>query len=236
MAFGHGSATDVYVGGYDLTGYLNAVTMAGQADVAETTTFGNTAKTYIPGLKDGTVQAEGYFDGVADAVDQVLAAALGAATVNWTVMPQGDTVGSPAKGFSTVGTSYEVESPVDGATTITAEGQSVVGMEKGLVAHALAARTANGTGTALDNSTSSASGGAGYLHVTAFSGFSGVVVLLEHSTDNVTYATLGTFATVDAARDNERIAFTGTVNRYVRAKWTVTGSGSITFHVTFVRK
>ncbi len=235
MAFSHGSASRVYANGYDLSAYLNNITMGATADAAETTTFGAGAKMYIPGPEDGTVSAEGYFDGAADAVDQVLSEAMPAIAV-WTWLPAGDGLGNVSKSAVTVNTTYETESPADDATTISAEGQATgTGIERGLVAHPLQARTAAGNGSALDNGTSTARGGAAYLHVTAMSGFTSVTVTVQHSADNVTYANLATFSDM-TQRGAQRVAINGTINRYVRVIWTVAGSGSVTFIATVVRR
>lgn len=237
MAFSHGSVADVYVNGYDLTAFLNSVAMASSVDTAETTTFGSSAKTYIPGIMDGTVSAEGFFDGAAAAVDPVLATALGNSQASvWNVMFAGDGLGNPAHCISCIETAYDVSADIQDAAKISVEGQSIVGVERGLVAHALQARSTTGNGTALDNLASSANGGSAFLQATAFSGLSSIVIKVQHSTDNVTFADLATFTTVAAAPAKERITFSGTVNRYVRASWTISGTGSCTFAVAVCRK
>jgi hypothetical protein len=77
-------------------------------------------------------------------------------------------------------------------------------------------------------------GGAGYLHVTAFSGFSGFVAKVRDSADDVTYAVLVTFAgqtTVGA----QRVEVSGTVDRHLAIDGNVTGAGSVTCWVGFAR-
>ena len=80
-------------------------------------------------------------------------------------------------------------------------------------------------GTAIDNTTSSASGGAGYAHFLSLASGS-VVVKIEHSSDNATWADLITFSTIGTSDvpTAERSEVTGTVNRYVR----VSSSGTFT--------
>ena len=69
MAFVHGKDSVVFVDNTDFSSYFANVDSATTADVAESTTFGATgdAKTYIAGMKDGTVGLAGFFDATADA-------------------------------------------------------------------------------------------------------------------------------------------------------------------------
>ncbi len=220
MAPSHGSKAKAYANGYDLSGFFTAISSAGTADTAETSTLGKTSKTYIPGLKDATLSAEGLFDGDADAVDQVLAAALGADAVVWLHLPAGDGLGKPAKGFLAIETSYEVESPVDDVVSVTAEAQSTVGREHGIVLHALASESATGNGTSVDNSASSANGGSAYILATS-AGVTSVTGKIQHSADNSSWADLVTMTAIaSTGRSAERKIVTGTVNRYLRAVWT----------------
>jgi hypothetical protein len=78
-------------------------------------------------------------------------------------------------------------------------------------------------------------GGAGYLQVTAFSGFSGFIAKVRDSVDDVTYADLITFADVTSAPTAQRVAATGTVDRYLAMDGNVTGAGSITCQVIYCR-
>lgn len=61
----------------------------------------------------------------------------------------------------------------------------------------------------------SAYGAQSYLQVTAFTGTS-VTVTVQHSPDNSTWSTLVAFAAVTAAPAFQRLAATGTVDRYLR--------------------
>lgn len=110
--------------------------------------------------------------------------------------------------------------------------------DEGVILQRLAAQTVTGdtqSADSQDNGASTANGGAGYLQVTAYSGFTTVVVKVRHSVDDIVYADLITFATVTAAPVGERVTVAGTVNRHLAASWTVTGTGSITFMVGFAR-
>lgn len=148
----------------------------------------------------------------------------------------GNTIELPFVGFGGVfKAEYDVISQVGNLTKANTKYGFNGSVEQGVIIHPLAARTSDTNGTTVDQSAGTSAGGVGYLQVTAFSGFSGVVVTIEHSTNNSTWATLLTFTTVAAAPTAERVAVSGTVNRYVRAVIDVTGSGSVTAFVGFKR-
>ena len=98
----------------------------------------------------------------------------------------------------------------------------------------LAAITSDTNGTAVDNAAGTTNGGTGVVHVTAFSGFSGGVFKVQHSTDNSSWSDLITFTTV-AGKTSERVTVSGTVNRYLRFFTDVTGTGSVTVQGSFAR-
>lgn len=78
-------------------------------------------------------------------------------------------------------------------------------------------------------------GGVGYLQVTAYSGFTGVLHKIVHSPDDTVYAALVSFTNITAAPGKERIEVTGTVDRYLSSNIDVTGAGSITPFMGFAR-
>lgn len=237
MAFGGGSDTDLLINGYDLTTYFNNTQPGGTAGAYETSTYGVGSKRYIPGLKDDRWTLSGFFDGDADAIDQVLAAALGTADGVATMFPQGDALGNAGRGIAGHVTNHGATAPVDGVVATAAEIQSKVGPER-VLSHAPLASRAAGTNnlTAIDNAASSANGGHAYLHVTDVGdSLSGCVVKIQHSADNSVWADLITFTTVTADHSKERQEVTGTVNRYTRAQIANTGDTS-TAQVSFGRK
>lgn len=238
MSFVHGSVGRVYVNGFDLSAFLKSASAAEEIDAHDTTTFGATAKTYMPGLVDATISAEGLFSGAVGATNAVLSAALrGHAPDLWTWLPAGDIDGTFGYGVSTHITSYEVNSPVDDLVSVTTEAQSNVGLEQVQILHPLAARATTTNGTARDNTVLTAAGGVAYLQVTAASGGTpNLTVRIQHSVDASAWVDLITFTAVTAANNAQRLTVAGTVNRHVRAAWTITGSTpSFTFHAAFGR-
>lgn len=239
MAFDHGSKAKVYCNGYDLTRYLTSVSISGEQEAVEATTLGSTAKTYVPGLQDATISAEGIHSPAIGEIEDVIQAALGSGNEStWCYYPQGDALGASGYGLGAYITSYEVESPVDDVVSVTAEAQSARGLDNIISLHQLVAKTSTGTGMQVDNLTATTNGGVGYLQVTAVSGTGpSLTVKIQHSADGSTWADLITFSAVTASNKAQRIAVTGTVNRYIRASWTISGtSPSFTFNVAFARK
>lgn len=235
MTFGHGTLARLWANGYDLRDYLQNVSGPATAAVEDATTLGKTSKVYWPGPTDAQLNLEGLFDGAAAASDEVLEVALGAAAGSiFTWLPQGDGFGYYGYGLQADETAYDVSAAAAAMARNRATAQSKVGRERGVVLHALAARSTTANGTASDNSAGTDDGGAGYLQVTAVTN-SGGTVKIQHSTDNVTYVDLITF-TASTAIGAQRIAVTGDVYRYTRAQWTIEADSSLTFHVLFGRK
>jgi hypothetical protein len=103
----------------------------------------------------------------------------------------------------------------------------------------LAAVTATGNGTSRDNGASTSDGGVAQLHVTANTMNNNTVFKVQHSADNSTWADLATFTTVaTTVTTSERVTVAAgtTVNRYLRATHTASGTGSITFITAFARR
>ena len=238
MAFSGGASAEIFVSGYDLTTFFRNLGFTNQQGTYDVTTFGATGKTFIPGLTDGTITADGFFDGGADLVDQVLSAAIGAASDGqWLVFPQGDAIGARGRGCASVESNYQVTNPVDGAVTVSAAVQSDGGLDGVVSLHALGAETATGESASVNNLASSANGGVAFIQATAFTGTS-VVVKVQHSTDNAVWADLVTFAAIDAARDYERVLVAAgtTVNQYLREQRASGTFSSVTHVVAFARR
>lgn len=236
MAFSHSAGTTkVYCGGRDLSGYLRETTSSGEIDKADTSTFTSTVRTYIQGQSDATFSGEGIYDGAGTVgVDAVFEAAISAKQVVFEHFPAGDAIGAHGRGGGSAPTTkYEVKSPVEDVNQITFEVQSGAGSDPVISHQPLGAKTGGGTATStIDGAAATANGGAAYVQCSALTGGTAVVTI-QHSTNDSTYTDLAA-GTVIAAGSALRIPVTGTVNRYTRAIWAVTG-GTATFHAAFAR-
>ena len=199
-SFIHGKDAVVYQDGNDLTGYLRSLTNSAEVETAESTTFADDDKTYITGVADATISAEGLFDATFDGNINSL---LGSGTKSvWSIYPAGDAVGNVGRGYSLDVTKAERTASVGDVVMVTLEGQSSVGTEAITSHHALAERTASGTASVVDN--------------------------VQHSSDNSTFADYLTLGTITASAKSFRTTNTGTINRYTRLVYTIT-SGTATF-------
>lgn len=237
MAFAHGKSTKVFYGSYDLSSYLNSVSLARTADQADTTTFGATYKTSIAGFTDGVISMEGFWDGTAGAIDALLAASLGSATNTIMTISRNaaDAVGDQAELVQVKSTSYEVSSSINDVTAISAEVQGDGAIGVGKILHAHEAETSTAAETSVDGGASTTTGGIAHLHVTAASAADTLDVIIEDSANDSDWATIATF-TQATAITNEAEVITGTIRRYVRASWTIAGTEpSFTFVVALAR-
>lgn len=110
----------------DLSAYVNEVSFDRNAETAETTTFGDDDKTYIPGLKDATLSVSGVWDATLDAhMDGI----LGVGALDWEYSPDGGTTtysegtSHDAEGGTVICTAYSPPSSVGDAVTWSAEFQ-----------------------------------------------------------------------------------------------------------------
>jgi hypothetical protein len=103
----------------------------------------------------------------------------------------------------------------------------------GVLLQPLEAETTTFDGTSVDNTASSAFGGAAHLHVTAFTGTSGVCKV-QSSTNDTDWSDLITFTTVSGVT-SERTSVTGTVPRYLRFAITTDSFTSMTVACAFAR-
>lgn len=237
MAKTHGKETAVLINEFDVSGFFNSMDLSRDVDTPESTTFGDDDREYIAGLRGGSISYGGFWDNTSTTgSDEVLNATLGVATARIvSAYPAGTTLGNIAYLYNTHSTSYSVSSPVDGITSISADMIATGQIERGVSVHALTARTSTANGTSVDSGASSSNGGVGHLHVTALSGATTLDVDIEDSANDSTFASLISFTQVTTSTTSERSTVAGTVDRYLRAAWTISGT-SYTFAVTFARR
>lgn len=239
MAFSHGAGgVKVYMNGRNLSGYLSETSTAGEIDKNDVTTFVSTAREYVMGLEDATFSGGGVYDAAGTVgVDAVFNAAM-QLPATFEHFPAGDAIGSRGwAGGTAAVTKYEVKTPVDDVNRISFDVQSSTGFEQ-IISHEPLTASLTGGGTAsstVDNAASSPGGGFGYLQVSALTAGT-AVVKIQHSTDNSSFSDLIVFPNVTATTAGTalRAQVTGTVNRYTRATWAVTG-GTATLHAAFGR-
>lgn len=223
MAFKHGKDTKVFLDELEVSSYLNNADTTRTVDVAESTTFGQSNKTFIVGAKDGTIALTGFYDAT---VDDPLQASLGSATDKVVAI---GIDGLDANDYTTFGkgniTNYGISSPVGDIVAFSVDYQADAGLFTGKVLEN-ATYTATASGTARDNSSSTANGGGAFIIASSVSGTSPTLdAKITHSADDVTYADLVTFTQLTSAgAEVKSVAKGTTVNRYLKAEFTVGGT------------
>jgi hypothetical protein len=132
MAFTHGSKAKISIDNaagslQDLSPYISNISFPTSLDLQDASVLGNTFKTYVVGMSDGTISVEGRYDPVSDAHFDGLRAAGGSLTGGGTITvrydPQGSTSTLPRFTTEAFLTSYEVSTGVDGIASWSAEFQ-----------------------------------------------------------------------------------------------------------------
>ena len=220
------------LGDFSLSSKVNQVSNAWAAEQLDVTTLADAEKNFIPGVDSSTFSMSGFYD---LATHSDLTAWTGENPL--TFFPHGDAVSSQCLIQSALRATFEPGVSVMGVVSFDLGAQTTGPTDLGVGLHALGAETATANGTIVDNAASTANGAVGSLHVTAFTGFTQIVVDVRHSTDNfgVNDNSLISFTTVTGVTSEIKAA-TGTVQRYVRVIWTATGTGSCTFGVGFARR
>lgn len=232
MAFTAGYTARILNGDFSLSAKLAQVTSTFGVDILYQTTFADAGvKRSMPGLDSSTFACEGFIDAATAADNTAWTAAQ-----PFTYGPSGLALGSPVFMVEAFKTDYEIGTQVGGITSFNITGQTDGFTDFGYSLKDLAAITSDTSGAAFDGTAATTAGGVAHLHVTAFAGFSGAVVIVEDSaTGSSGWATIGTFTTV-AGLTSQRLAIAGNVRRYLRYSIDVTGTGSVTFAVAVARR
>jgi hypothetical protein len=244
----HGSNTDVLVNGLVVSQYFNDISPSLSRDKAESSAFKQLFKSYVAGLVDGTVAIAGLFDSSnTSASDSLLYGFLVQATStdnNWIHAPLGaagaGAFGNPINSITGISTKYEIKSALTTANLITAEVQldnTGGGFDKGLILSPWVTQGSGGTGASINNGAASTNGGVFVVH--AFSDAASLVVTLQDSADNATFANVTGFVitTTNSVAAAYRfpaagVSPSGTIRQYTRITWT----GSGTFLALLSRK
>lgn len=230
----------IIVGDFALSGYMKDWEANSDTDMLDATVATDTAKTFLPGLDTSKLTVGGLLDMDGTALTGHLAqldswkSAQAVDPVSFG--PNGLALGSELWMVGAFEAQMKTGAAVGGIASFGLEAQASGQTDYGVSLHDLTAETADASGSSVDGTAASSNGGAGHLHVTAFSGFTGLDVIIEDSANNSTWSTILTFSTA-TGQTSERQAITGTVRRYVRCSWDVTGTpGSVTFSCGFARR
>lgn len=231
MAFVPSTKSRLLLGDFHLAAYTTDITFNAMTEMLDSTVLTDTAKQFIPGQDTSTLTMSGHHD-VAQFTD---AASFKTAETPFTYAPSGLAVASEVALVSLIDAGFETSAPVAGMVDWSLSGQTNGRTDFGFSLADLAAVTADADGASHNNGASTAGGAVAHLHVTAFSGFTGVSVIVEDSADDAAWSTIGTFTNVTALT-SERMEIAGTIRQYVRVRWDVTGTGSVTAQASYARR
>lgn len=240
MAKTSGLGDQLLVGGRNLGGDIQSIGRVGggSPQLIELTDITQYAHSRALGVVTGEIDLVSYFD-----------PAVGASHATFSALPTADTLatychgyalGNPAANLQAKQVGYDGTRGKDGSFTLAVNALSNgFGLEWGTqVSAGLQTDTTGTNGTGVDFTTvSTAFGWQAYLHVTALTG-TNVVVTLQDSADNISFANLsgGAFTSVTSVPAWQRLAggTTDTVRRYIRVVTSGTFT-SATFLVSFIR-
>lgn len=226
---------------YDLSAYYKTFSFKHSKKAEESTVFGLSDRTFVPGMQSGTVSGGGLFRGAASAADAdtVLRAALGDSTSGQvlTVGAGGFAIGKRCRLWQSRVTSYDLNVNHDGLIATSFESSSNDGLDAGVSLHDHAtAETSSTNSASVDQAAASTKGAIAHLHVIG-SATGTADIIVEHSTDDSSWATLITFTQVSAAGSQRMEVASGvTINRYVRVKSTLATTPSFYYAVAFSRR
>ena len=224
---------------YDVSQYFNDVSISRSIESAETTTFQNSGfKTYVSGLRDGTISLSGFYEGSTNGLDAILTEAISSDGDDGIIVffDGGTVVNSLCVLAKGIEAKYDLKSPVSGVVAADTEIMSDGGVWRGQGQFKTITTASTYNTTAYDNGQASLYGGLLVMGCTALTGTSPTVSMnFQHSTDNSSWVT-PTGAVTNTGVGTTVVKITGTVFRYTRLSVTVTGTTpSATIYFGFAR-
>jgi hypothetical protein len=235
MPFVSSQTSRIFVGSLAWSQFTRSKSLSMDTAMLDTTTINDSDASYIPGVNSGTMSLDMLLDNSGAAGSQFITLnTWKGATQVVTLCFEGTTRGAPVWQAVADQANFTVNSGASDVVSVSGSYMTDGVVGYGVVIDPLTAITVDTNGTSVDNGAATSAGGIGQLHVTAFSGLTSNSVIVEHSVDNAAWSTLGTF-TLATGLTSERITVAGTVNRYLRVRDDVTGTGSCTRIVSFAR-
>lgn len=230
-----------FVGGYDLLGYTFKIDVNTDEDTVDITCLGDHVEENASlGVRRFDVSMEAFYNDNAGATDDALEARFSDHVVACLGL-EGNTNGLNFLAFEGP-CIYKMSKNVSMKDLIKMKidflGSGAAERGKVLQPHAIiSSTTAEPVGTTYNSLAGSAAGGAGYIQCTNFAGAASLTVKIRHSTDDITYVDLVTFTDITASFASERVTVAGTVNQYLREKYTFNTptAQTATVFVGFVR-
>lgn len=225
MSFVPANRSRLLLGSGHLSCFLTQVGQDVTVATEDTTVLCDDAKTYLPTQVDGTLTLQGLFDGSPRAIHDQLSPQKGLhGPLPWTFGPEGLQAGRLVQMAQMVQPSYQVGAAAAGVVQASAGGQVTGVTEEGVALHPPTELVASGQGDPVDQTTATSDGALLHLHVVDVDGTDPTVdVTVQHSVDGTTWTDLHVFDQAETVGYQTQVV-AGTVNRHVRAVWTLGGT------------
>ena len=226
-----GDHVQILVGGYELTGDMNRVTVSDTYDMHDVTAFSDGAHRFIQGQRKIALEHAGYMNSQAAGSHPVLKDALVNGIVSVLLgQNAAPVVGDPVHSLYALqgkyGSKPEVSKYVPFGAQFANSGDQA---GWGVLLTPPVAITATTTGSGVDEGAATSKGGAAFLHVLQVSTPDTYSIVVEGATNagfSTGLVTLATFTLNGSALGSERIAINGSIPQFIRYKATKTGTGS----------
>ena len=221
-----GTELGVWVDEYDFSADTSQVDLTFEVGEGESSNLASTAQEFVPMLSKGTLQQNGYFDGVMpDGFEAELNARFGAGTALVTVLVQKSVPACVAYVLpGAAGYEMAFGAPMAGLVTLNGKWGTSVRTRRGLRIYS-GTLAAVAPQTAVDFAAGVTTGGQAFLHVATITGVaSGATIKVQSSPDNSVWSDEGTF-TISAV-GSFSLALSGVVGRYIRLNCTSLGGAT----------
>lgn len=231
-----GDHAQLLVGGYDLTGDSNRITISDVRQVHDVTAFGDEVHKVISGQRVAVITHTGYFNPTVARAHPVLKSGTVQGIVS-VILGQNvaPVVGDPAYSMDSIQSRYgampETSSYVPFMTGFANRGE-LGGWGVALTPPLSFTNTTTGSGA--DNGAASSSGGAAFLHILQAAASDTYTIIVEGATNSgfsTGLTTLATFTLNASALGSERVAISGTIPQFTRFKATRSGAAGNTVKI-----
>ncbi len=224
-----GDHVQVLVGGYELTGDSNRVTVNDARDLHDVTAFGDAVHQFIAGQRNISLEHAGYMNAGTGRSHPALKGASLEGVVSVLLGQNADPlVGDPAYSLKIIQGKYSALPEIAKVIPFTAAFATKGAIGGWGVALAVPVEfTDSGNGSGVDNGASSSDGGAAYLHILTAAASDTYTITVEGSATGAfsgEESTLATFNLDASAIGSERQAISGSIPQYTR--WKAVRSGS----------
>lgn len=223
------------VNGYSILGVTTDITIESPLQIEDVTPLGASAEVFAStGMTSSKMSQKGLFDDAAGSSHEALVGGNGATRIICYGV-EGNTIGKNFLGLAgAIQTKYNPEIKVGELHKAIAEYiGSGVAREDGKILHTNSAETTatgNTQAASVNNSAQTTAGGSGYLELSALTlgGYTDFQVILQHSTDNITFVDhgSGTFTAKTLAPAAQRLVISGTIYQYTACRWVFSGAGT----------